>query len=130
MKKIIYILLFVSVLFSCGSKKNDPGEIVGKTAKIYYDYLLNGNYDAFVAGMNQPERIPDNYREQLVANAKMFIGQQNEEHSGIKKVDVSSAKADTINKTSEAYLILTYGDKSTEQVAVPMVKRKGVWYMR
>ena len=90
MKKIIYILLFVSVLFSCGSKKNDPGEIVGKTAKIYYDYLLNGNYDAFVAGMNQPERIPDNYREQLVANAKMFIGQQNEEHSGIKKVDVSS----------------------------------------
>ena len=54
MKKIIYILLFVSVLFSCGSKKNDPGEIVGKTAKIYYDYLLNGNYDAFVAGMNQP----------------------------------------------------------------------------
>jgi hypothetical protein len=36
-------------------EKNDPGEIVGKTAKIYYDYLLNGNYDAFVAGMNQPE---------------------------------------------------------------------------
>ena len=70
MKKIIYILLFVSVLFSCGSKKNDPGEIVGKTAKIYYDYLLNGNYDAFVAGMNQPERIPDNYREQLVAIAR------------------------------------------------------------
>lgn len=130
MKKIFYILLLITILFSCGSQKKDPSEIVGKTAKIYYDYLLNGNYDAFVAGMNQPERIPDNYREQLVANAKMFIGQQNEEHSGIKKVDVSSAKADTINNTGEAYLLLTYGDKSTEQVAVPMVKRKGVWYMR
>lgn len=130
MKRIFYILLLIVVLFSCESKKNDPGEIVGKTAKIYYDYLLNGNYDAFVAGMNQPERIPDSYREQLVANAKMFIGQQNEEHGGIKKIAVSTAKADTINNTGDAYLLLTYGDKTTEQVAVPMVKRNGVWYMR
>ena len=130
MKKILYTLLLVTVLFSCGSKKNDPGEIVGKTAKIYYDYLVDGNYDAFVAGMNQPERIPDNYREQLVANAKMFIEQQNEEHGGIKKVGVSDAKADTIHNTGDAILLLTYGDKTTEHVAVPMVKRKGVWYMR
>lgn len=130
MKRIFYILLLVVALFSCESKKNDPGEIVGKTAKIYYDYLLNGNYDAYVAGMNQPERIPDNYREQLVANAKMFIGQQKEDHGGIKKIAVSAAKADSIHNTGDAYLLLTYGDNTTEQVVVPMVKRKGVWYMR
>jgi hypothetical protein len=130
MKKIFYTLLFVTVLFSCGSKKKDPGEIVGKTAKVYYGYLVNGDYDAFVAGMNQPERIPDNYREQLLANAKMFIGQQNEEHGGIKKIGISDAKADTIHNTGDAYLLLTYGDKTTEQVVVPMVKRNGVWYMR
>lgn len=130
MKKIFYILLLITILFSCGSQKKDPSEIVGKTAKIYYDYLLNGDYNAFVDGMNQPERIPDNYREQLVANAKMFIGQQKEDHKGIKKIAVSAAKADTIHNTGDAYLLLTYGDNTTEQVVVPMVKRKGVWYMR
>ncbi|WP_018464900.1 DUF4878 domain-containing protein [Segatella paludivivens] len=130
MKKIFYILLLVTVLFSCSSQKKDPSEIVGKTAKIYYDYLLNGDYEAFVDGMNQPDRIPDNYREQLVANAKMFVGQQNEDHKGIKKIAVSNAEIDTIHNTGDAYLLLTYGDKTTEQVAVPMVKRKGIWYMR
>ncbi|WP_434502900.1 hypothetical protein [Prevotella sp.] len=130
MKKIFYILLLITILFSCGSQKKDPSEIVGKTAKIYYDYLLNSDYNAFVDGMNQPESIPNNYREQLVANAKMFIGQQNEDHKGIKKIAVSAAKADTIHNTGDAYLLLTYGDNTTEQVVVPMVKRKGVWYMR
>jgi len=130
MKKIFYILLLITILFSCGSQKKDPSEIVGKTAKIYYDYLLNSDYNAFVDGMNQPESIPNNYREQLVANAKMFIGQQKEDHGGIKKIAVSAAKADTIHNTGDAYLLLTYGDNTTEQVVVPMVKRKGVWFMR
>ena len=53
------------------------GEVAGRAAKAYYDQLLHGDYNAFVAGRYQPDSIPAAYREQLVANAKMFLGQQN-----------------------------------------------------
>ncbi len=119
-----------TLLFSCKKQEKDAAEIVGKTAKIYYDYLLHDNYEAFVDGSFRPDSIPPSYREQLIANAKMFIGQQKEEHQGIKKITISNATIDTLHHTGNAFLLFSYGDKTTEQVIVPMVERKGVWYMR
>ena len=116
MRKILIVLCSLSLFFSCKKQEKDAAEIVGKTAKIYYDYLLHDNYES--------------YREQLIANAKMFIGQQKEEHQGIKEITISNATIDTLHHTGNAFLLFSYGDKTTEQVIVPMVERKGVWYMR
>ena len=80
--------------------------------------------------MNMPERIPDSYRSQLVANAKMFIGQQNDEHRGIKKVEVVNCVNDSAGTSAEAFLLLCFGDSTVEEVVVPMVKRDGKWLMK
>lgn len=130
MRKILIVLCSLSLLFSCKKQEKDAAEIIGKTAKIYYDYLLHNNYEAFVDGSFRPDSIPPSYREQLIANAKMFIGQQKEEHQGIKEITISNATIDTLHHTGNAFLLFSYGDKTTEQVIVPMVERKGVWYMR
>ena len=130
MRKILIVLYSLCLLFSCKKQEKDAAEIVGKTAKIYYDYLLHDNYEAFVDGSYRPDSIPPSYREQLIANAKMFIGQQKEEHQGIKEITISNATIDTLHHTGNAFLLFSYGDKTTEQVIVPMVERKGVWYMR
>ena len=123
MRKILIVLCSLCLLFSCKKQEKDAAEIVGKTAKIYYDYLLHDNYEAFVDGSFRPDSIPPSYREQLIANAKMFIGQQ-------KEITISNAIIDTLHHTGNAFLLFSYGDKTTEQVIVPMVERKGVWYMR
>ena len=73
MRKILIVLCSLLLLFSCKKQEKDAAEIVGKTAKIYYDYLLHDNYEAFVDGSFRPDSIPPSYREQLIANAKIHF---------------------------------------------------------
>lgn len=130
---ITFLLLtsLLPVLFGCTKVEGPtPDQIAAHAAKVYYEQLLHGDYNSFVDGRYQPTKMPQSYHEQLVANAKMFISQQNKEHKGIKKVEVSDARADTTRHVANAFLTLTYGDSSKEEIVVPMVEKKGVWYMR
>ena len=45
-------------LSSCKEESPDPGYLAGIAAKGYYDLLLEGKYEEYVAGFNQPYRIP------------------------------------------------------------------------
>ena len=120
----------ILTISSCSEQKPDQGEVAGRAAKLYYEYLLQGKYDAYVDGFYRPDSIPDSYRSQLVDNAKMFIALQKEEHGGIKSISVASAKADTTAKVANVFLSMTYGDRAKEQILVPMVSHDGQWMMR
>lgn len=115
---------------ACSDKKDDSGEVAARAAKLYYDYLLHGDYDAFVAGTYRPDSLPASYQRQLADNAAMFIGQQNDEHRGIKDIRIVNSKADTAKHVAQVMLQFVYGDSTNEQIVVPMVQHKGVWYLR
>ncbi len=123
----LWLLVFVC---ACGSQGPSPADIAGHAAKVYYDRLLQGHYDQFVDGRYLPDSIPASYRDQLITNMQMFMGQQQQEHGGLREVRYVSATADTARHVAQVYLLFVYGDKTTEQVLVPMVEHKGVWYMR
>lgn len=131
MRKIFMAIIgFCALCWACEHKAPEPGAIAAQTAKAYYDYLLQGKYEEFIDGRYQPDSIPANYREQLITNARMYVGQMEAEHKGLKSVRVVSNKVDTSHHSANAFLILTYGDSTSEEIVVPMVERKGVWYMR
>lgn len=132
MKHFFYVLLFCCLVFvGCGETDGPhPEQVAAHAAKVYYDALLQGHYDQFVDGRYQPDSIPQGYRDQLITNAKMFVGQQQEEHRGITAVRITDAKADTVKHVADVYLMLVYGDSTKEQIVVPMVEEKGVWYLR
>ncbi len=132
MKKLLFfIILGMGLgLSSCKEEAPDPGYFAGIAAKGYYDLLLQGKYEAYVAGFNQPYRIPKGYHEQMLLNAQMFVEQQQEEHKGMKQVNILNAKADTARHVADVFLQLAYGDSTKEQIVVPMVEVKGEWKMR
>ena len=132
MREFILFLFIALWLSACGNSSSGPADsdLAAQTAKVYYDQLLNGDYGSFVAGRYQPTELPASYREQLIVNARMFIEQQEKEHKGIKSVSVAGGVADTTRHMADAFLIFTYGDGTKEQVVVPMVSVKNVWYMR
>ena len=117
------------LLLSC-SRSADPAEVVGRVAKQSYCYLLEGKYEEFVDCHYQPDSIPVSYREQLVANAMMFVGQQKSDHGGMVKVDIIRAEVDTALHSANAFLSVQYGDSTCEEILVPMVERESVWYLR
>ena len=121
--------LFIALVSAC-SLHTDSGEVAARAAQTYYEYLLQGRYAAYVAGMYLPDTIPDSYRKQLEDNAQMFIRQQQTEHGGIKEVRWVSHVADTAAHAANVFMTLRYGDGTHEEVVVPMVERHGIWYMR
>lgn len=130
-KLLVFIIIVMGLGFSsCKKESPDPGYFAGIAAKAYYDFLLEGKYQDFVSGYQQSNRIPKGYHEQLLLNAKMFVEQQKEEHRGMKKVEVISAKADTVHRVADVFLSMVYGDSTKEQIVVPMVLVKDQWKMR
>ncbi|MBR5697288.1 MAG: hypothetical protein IKX44_01520 [Prevotella sp.] len=113
-----------------GCAKPDPADVAAQAAKQYYDYLLKGKYEAFVDGKYRADSIPGSYRDQLIMNMKMFVGQQEREHRGIKETRVVNAEADTARHEANVFLVFCYGDSTVEEVLVPMVESKGIWYLR
>ena len=85
MKKILYVFIgfLVATVWACNQA--DPSDVAAHAAKQYYDYLLEDKYEAFVDGQYRPDSIPASYREQLIVNAKMFVGQQKEEIAPARK---------------------------------------------
>ena len=133
MKRVIFPLLFALpfLLMACGEKTEvDQGELAGRAAKLYYEQLLKGQYDAFLGGENRSEKLPDSYRKQLLTNLRQFVEQQKAEHNGIDSVSFVSSVFSEKDSTASAFLLFHYGDKTTEQVVVPMLKKRGVWMMR
>jgi len=128
MKKLFYF--FMALLAVACSSGPDPGEVAAQAAKEYYTQLLAGKYEHYVDGFYRPDSIPASYRRQLIDNAKMFVGQQKDERRGILDVRVVNAVADTTKRSANVFLIFAYGDSTSEEVVVPMVQHRGVWYMR
>ncbi|GAB6976495.1 hypothetical protein [Prevotella falsenii] len=132
MKRLLYaLLLAVLLLPSCSRKKEtDHGAIAAEAAKHYYENLISGKYKQFLEGMNLPDKLPESYERQMLENFKVFAKRQDKEHKGIKKVSVRSARFFAKDSTASAFLLLHYGDSTTEQIVVPMLKKHGLWYMR
>lgn len=139
MRKLIILIFSFLVLgfFSC-SKERKPDDAAARAAKEYYDSLFARNYAYFVRGMYLPDTIPSGYREQLEANASMFVGRMNEEHHGVSDVRIMRFVNDTVAspgcksvvRTSNVFLVLCLGDSLNEEIVVPMVHHKGRWLMR
>ena len=128
MKKLLY--LFVAMVIVACTSSLDEGEVAARAAKEYYGYLLQGNIASFVGGHYRPDSIPDTYREQLITNTKMYMNQQNEEHRGIKDIRIVDTKTDMQKHAANVFLVLSFGDSTSEEIVVPMVESGGVWYLR
>lgn len=135
MKRMRFITLLTAfALLAAGCNKGESLEEIearaGNTAVEYYKLLLAEDYEDFVSGMLGGDSLPPVYKEQMIANAAMFMQQQKEEHKGIKAITLSSCKADTAQHTADAFLYIHFADSLKEVVNVPFVERNGVWYMR
>lgn len=134
MKWMMLPFLFASALLlaACGSKKEevDQGELAARAARLYYEQLLKGKYEAFLKGENRPDRLPDGYRKQLLINLQQFMEQQKSRHEGIDSISLGASVFSAKDSTASAFLLFHFGDRTTEQVVVPMIKKKGVWRMR
>ena len=130
MKKTkIWALAAPLLLIAC-TARTSPEDVAGAAAKTYYQQLAKGQYAEYVDGFYCPDSIPTNYRQQLIENAKMLLAEQTRERGSLAGVHLTRATVDTALHTANAFLLLTFADSSREEIVVPMVQHRGLWYMR
>ena len=131
MKKLCILSLFgaLFVLGACGSATKE--ELASLAAKGYYEHLIHGEYEQFYEGMDQREFTSEaDYRSQMLDNLRQFMARQEKEHRGILEVRVSNVTTDTVQQFTNVFLVLCFGDSTSEEIVVPMVERNGGWRMK
>ena len=127
MKKIASFLILV--LWGCSHPSSE--ELASLAAKGYYDHLVSGEYESFFEGMDQSEMMNEvHYRSQLIDNYRQFMAEQDSAHGGIREVRIVRASTDSIQKFTNVFLMLCFGDSINEEIVVPMVERNGSWRMK
>ncbi|MBO5594159.1 MAG: hypothetical protein J5931_06110, partial [Prevotella sp.] len=127
------VLLVFLVVLGGGCGGATPEEMASLAAKGYYEHLMRGEYRQFLEGkyfvpldtIGTIDRM-----EEHEVNLRQFMAQQEKEHHGIREVRISNAKTDTVQKVTNVFLVLCYGDSINEEIVVPMVEREGKWRMK
>ena len=124
-------LLSLALVVSCGDEKkvekhSKPEDVV----LAAYNNLIKGEYEKYVMNVQSCDSITEKYRKSLIIAAKQFMAKEKEENGGIISVNVVDAKTNKIETYSLVMLILNYGDSTSEEVAVPVVKVGESWRLR
>lgn len=128
-RRILIGLIMVTGIIACSGVSNE--ELASLAAQGYYDHLINGEYEKFLegkAGLKSHEE--DEYWSQLLDNCHQFMRQQEDSHRGVREVRVVNAKTDTIQKYTNVFMVLCFGDSTNEEIVVPMVEQDGRWFMK
>ena len=118
------------LFFSTQCAEISPEEQAALAAKGYYQHLVAGEYEKFLQGKDGSDSLPEAYREQLLTGYKQFMAQQEREHQGIREVQMSTVRKDTLTDYMTVMLILCFGDSTNEEIVVPMVEHDGRWRMK
>ncbi len=124
---LICLLGCLGITMNCAGPT--PEEMASLAAKGYYEHLFHGEYEQFLAG-KIVKYTNDDYQRQLIDNYHQFLKQQEELHRGVREIRISNVMTDTLQKYTNVFLVLCFGDSTSEEVVVPMVEHHGKWLMK
>jgi hypothetical protein len=117
-------------LMGCSGSSSE--QQAAEAAQGYYQRLLDGYPDGFLAGKAAYDQLPADYRDQLVKANEQYLKDIQQKHNGLRSVVVSPnvGRKDSTLHVVYAFLLLSYGDSTEEEVTVPMVQVDGEWKMK
>ena len=130
MRHLLSLIIAFVVLSACSNKS--PEEEAAKAALAYYQSLLEDNPEDFLHGRFGADSLPDKYRAQLLQTYRHFMAEMEEKHGGISEVCISAnvGRRDTTVNLTYAFLLLSFGDSTQEEITVPMIEVDGEWKMK
>ena len=132
MNKKGVVIGLIGLMGLVGCQEVSLEQQAAEAAQSYYQRLLDGYPDGFLAGKAAYDEMPADYRDQLVKANERYMKDVEQKHNGLRSVVVSPnvGRIDSTLHVVYAFLLLSYGDSTKEEVTVPMVQVDGDWKMR
>lgn len=130
MKKFFSLLAVAVAMFmvSCSSAPATPSD----AAVEYYQYVANGDYEAFADAIHfdttDPEEIAEG-KAMVVSLYKEKAAPQMEAKSGVKSVEATGETISEDGNTANVQLKVIYGDGSEKTEDVKLVKVDNKWLL-
>ena len=126
------IVVLMGLMGLVGCHEISSEQQAAEAAQGYYERLLENYPDGFLAGKAGYDELPKDYRKQLVKTYEQYVKDMQQKHNGLHAVSISPnvGRVDTTLHVVYAFLLLSFGDSTQEEVAVPMVQVDGDWKMR
>ena len=124
-------LLMLTLLFSCSEEQKDTftDESALQAAQRFYTLYTQGNAQQYVEGMNGAESFPADYKKQMQDVIEQSVKELNRK-GGVVRVEALSDTLYVVDSTAYVYLDLVFTDSVHEQIGVPMIFRKGSWWIK
>ncbi len=131
MKHLFYIAI-VLVAFSACTQAPTAEEEAARAAQSYYQLLQDNQLDMFIQGKAGIDSLPSGYRMQMLKVYEQYLNEIKEKHNGINEVGISEnvGRYDPSKQFVYAFLMVSFGDSTQEEITVPMVENNGKWIMK
>jgi len=137
MKRLLAFGLWLLAV-GCSSGLTDE-QLAADAALSYYNRLLEGYPDGFLAGKAGYDAMSKDECRQLVKANEQYLADMGKKHGGVLSVCVSGnvGRRDSLPGTDGkyvpvvyAFLLLSFNDSTQEEIVVPMVWNNGEWQMK
>ncbi len=127
--RILALLLVATLTIASCKQAVDEHEFILSLGQKYYDYLLKGNYGAYIDATYRYQALDADARQELIDNLEMFVYQQRT-RGGITSAEAQSVDLDTARHEAIVFLKLSYGNGDQQMVSLPLVQHNDIWYLR
>ena len=128
----LFALLLSLLLAACSPGASGDGlqPPSAKEVMEYYELYRSGNYAEYVKAMQSCDDKPADFCKQMADALKQHAARIKEEKGGTVSAEFLRSELHAEHSAADAYLSVTYGDSTKEEIVLPLVFWQDKWRLK
>ena len=127
---LVLLISFLLAACSSGGKGDELQPPTAKEVMEYYELYRSGNYAEYVKAMQSCDNKPADFCKQMADALKQHAARIKEEKGGTVSAEFLRSELHAEHSAADAYLSVTYGDSTKEEIVLPLVFWQDKWRLK
>ena len=127
---LVLLISFLLAACSPGGKGSGVQPPTAKEVMEYYELYRSGNYAEYVKAMQSCDDKPADFCKQMADALKQHAARIKEEKGGTVSAEFLRTELHAEHFAADAYLSVTYGDSTKEEIVLPLVFWQEKWRLK
>ena len=127
---LVLLISFLLAACSSGGKGDGLQPPTAKEVMEYYELYRSGNYAEYVKAMQSCDDKPADFCKQMADALKQHAARIKAEKGGAVSAEFLRTELHAEHSAADAYLSVTYGDSTKEEIVLPLVFWQDKWRLK